>query len=77
MCADRMTMAHGLEARVPFLDVAFSRTAMSVDPARKMVDKAAVAANGPGREKTFLRELFRDPVSGVMSDEWGNTKQNI
>ena len=35
--ADRMTMAHGLEARVPFLDVKFTAKAMSLDPKHKMI----------------------------------------
>ncbi|KAL3938909.1 MAG: hypothetical protein SGBAC_006269, partial [Bacillariaceae sp.] len=60
---DRMTMAHGLEARVPFLDTEFTRLAMSIDPARKMVDPKAVKTNSRGREKTFLRELFEAPNS--------------
>lgn len=60
---DRMTMAHGLEARVPFLDTEFTRLVMSVDPARKMVDPAAVKSNSRGREKTYLRELFEGPNS--------------
>lgn len=58
---DRMTMAHGLEARVPFLDTEFTRLAMSVDPAKKMVDPQAVKTNSRGREKTYLRELFEGP----------------
>ncbi len=58
---DRMTMAHGLEARVPFLDTEFTRLVMSVDPARKMVDPEAVKNNSRGREKTLLRELFEGP----------------
>ncbi len=33
---DRMTMAHGLEGRVPFLDVGFSDWAMSLDPRLKL-----------------------------------------
>jgi asparagine synthase (glutamine-hydrolysing) len=33
---DRMTMAHGLEGRVPFLDVDFSDWAMSLDPRLKL-----------------------------------------
>lgn len=60
---DRMTMAHGLEARVPFLDTEFTRLVMSVDPARKMVDRDAVVNNTRGREKTLLRELFEGPNS--------------
>jgi asparagine synthase (glutamine-hydrolysing) len=58
---DRMTMAHGLEARVPFLDTEFTKLVMSVDPARKMVDPEAVRNNARGREKTLLRELFEGP----------------
>jgi Asparagine synthase len=58
---DRMTMAHGLEARVPFLDTEFTRLVMSVDPKRKMVDREAVKNNSRGREKTMLRELFEGP----------------
>lgn len=58
---DRMTMAHGLEARVPFLDTEFTRLVMSVDPQRKMVNREAVRQNARGREKTMLRELFEGP----------------
>ena len=48
---DRMTMAHSLEARVPFLDTKFTEMVMSVDPAVKVVDRDAVATNSEGREK--------------------------
>jgi hypothetical protein len=58
---DRMTMAHGLEARVPFLDTEFTRLVMSIDPTRKMVSREAVLNNTRGREKTLLRELFEGP----------------
>jgi len=58
---DRMSMAHGLEARVPFLDTEFTDLVMSVDPARKMVDAEAVRTNSRGREKTMLREMFEGP----------------
>eukprot|EP00533_Pseudo-nitzschia_delicatissima_P009427 CAMPEP_0116087484 /NCGR_PEP_ID=MMETSP0327-20121206/5388_1 /TAXON_ID=44447 /ORGANISM="Pseudo-nitzschia delicatissima, Strain B596" /LENGTH=1186 /DNA_ID=CAMNT_0003578555 /DNA_START=81 /DNA_END=3641 /DNA_ORIENTATION=- len=58
---DRMTMAHSLEARVPFLDTEFTKLVMSVDPARKMVDPVAVKNNTRGREKSMLRELFEEP----------------
>lgn len=58
---DRMTMAHGLEARVPFLDTEFTKLVMSVDPVKKMVNKEAVKTNSRGREKTFLRELYEMP----------------
>lgn len=58
---DRMTMAHGLEARVPFLDTEFTKLVMSVNPERKMVDPEAVKNNSRGREKTMLRELYEEP----------------
>eukprot|EP00804_Cyclotella_cryptica_P026602 CCRYP_014033-RB/>CCRYP_014033-RB protein AED:0.04 eAED:0.04 QI:1142/1/1/1/1/1/4/178/880 len=58
---DRMTMAHSLEARVPFLDTKFTELIMSVDPAKKIVNRDAVATNSEGREKTFLRKLFEGP----------------
>lgn len=58
---DRMTMAHGLEARVPFLDTEFTKMVMSVDPAKKVVDPEAVKNNARGREKTLLRELYEEP----------------
>ena len=58
---DRMTMAHGLEARVPFLDTEFTRLVMSLDPKCKMVNRESVITNTPGREKTFLRQLFQGP----------------
>jgi asparagine synthase (glutamine-hydrolysing) len=48
---DRVTMAHGLEARVPFLDREVIQWAMRVPPAAK--------GTGSGRpEKALLREAF-------------------
>jgi asparagine synthase (glutamine-hydrolysing) len=48
---DRMTMAHGLEGRVPFLDVDFLAWAMALDPAEKI--------HRAGRpEKWLLRRAF-------------------
>jgi len=48
---DRVTMAHGLEARVPFLDLEVIRWALSLPADQKIT--------GPGRlEKTLLREAF-------------------
>jgi len=45
---DRMTMAHGLEGRVPFLDIDFLDHAMAIDPRQKL--------HGPRRpEKHLLR----------------------
>jgi asparagine synthase (glutamine-hydrolysing) len=48
---DRVTMAHGLEARVPFLDLEVIRWALSLPAAEKVTT--------PGRlEKALLREAF-------------------
>lgn len=48
---DRVTMAHGLEARVPFLDTAVIAHAMSLPPELKTLD-------GDGVEKAHLRRAF-------------------
>jgi asparagine synthase (glutamine-hydrolysing) len=49
--ANKSMMAWGVEARVPFLDLEFIRSAMAMDAAHKMA--------GPGRiEKAVLREAF-------------------
>ena len=50
---DRMTMAHGLEGRVPFLDVGFLAWAMALDPVEKVH-----RSNRP--EKWLLRRAFED-----------------
>uniref|UniRef100_A0A7S0SB12 asparagine synthase (glutamine-hydrolyzing) n=1 Tax=Mantoniella antarctica TaxID=81844 RepID=A0A7S0SB12_9CHLO len=50
--ADRMTMAHGLEARVPFLDPKVIDAVMQVDPEYKRIDGEAKP------EKHALRALF-------------------
>jgi asparagine synthase (glutamine-hydrolysing) len=63
--ADKSTMAHGVEARVPFLDLAFLDVAMSVDPALKQPLRP-----GPGREgrmeKWLLRTVFADPSDPLL-----------
>lgn len=48
---DRMTMAHGIEGRVPFLDMEMVRLALSVPPALKFHSQAIP-------EKLLLREAF-------------------
>ena len=54
--ADKSTMAHGIEARVPFLDKEFLKTAMLMEPAAKRPDKRH------GRpEKYVLRKAFDTP----------------
>ena len=50
---DNMTMAWGLEARVPFLDKEFLDVAMRLDPAAKMITEGRI-------EKHVLREAFGD-----------------
>ncbi|MEM6797054.1 MAG: asparagine synthase B [Acidobacteriota bacterium] len=51
--ADKASMAHGVEARVPFLDASFLDVAMAIDPELKRPR--------PGRiEKAVLREAFAD-----------------
>lgn len=64
--ANKAMMAWGVEARVPFLDLAFLDLAMSMDAAHKMA--------GQGRiEKAVLREAFE----GVLPDEilWRQKEQ--
>lgn len=60
--ADRMTMAHGLEARVPFLDVEHGRLAMALNPKHKMITKGGDATQ---REKAYLRKMFDRPHHGI------------
>ena len=50
---DRMTMAHSLEARVPFLDVDFIERCMQIDPQLKLYSTS-------GTEKWLLRKAFED-----------------
>lgn len=63
--ADKSTMAHGLEARVPFLDLAFLDLAMSIDPVLK---RPLAPDNGRvGRmEKALLRTAFADPADPLL-----------
>ena len=51
---DRMTMAHSIEGRVPFLDVDFIETSFAVPRALKITDG--------GVEKWALRKAFEDIV---------------
>ncbi|MEO8181154.1 MAG: asparagine synthase B [Deltaproteobacteria bacterium] len=48
---DRMTMAHGLEGRVPFLDTEFVAWSMNLDPSLKLWQRGSP-------EKRLLREAF-------------------
>lgn len=50
---DRMTMAHGLEGRVPFLDTEFVAWSMGLDPSLGLWDSRSI-------EKRVLRAAFED-----------------
>ncbi|MDX1599937.1 MAG: asparagine synthase B [Anaerolineales bacterium] len=53
---DRMTMAHGLEGRVPYLDTDFIHSAAAVPPEYKLPR----GGNGRVAEKWILRKAFED-----------------
>ena len=57
--ANKSMAAWGIEARVPFLDLAFLETAMNLDPAAKMV-------GADGLEKRILRDAFTDHLPEVV-----------
>ncbi len=52
---DRMTMANGLEGRVPFLDTEFIKLVLSISPTLKMYKTF-------GMEKWLLRKAFEDKL---------------
>lgn len=60
---DRMTMAHSLEARVPFLDVGNTAVAMGIDPRLKL--PAPRTPGGLPFEKAFLRAAFEREHGGM------------
>ncbi|WP_434419620.1 asparagine synthase B [Nannocystis pusilla] len=63
--ADKSTMAHGVEARVPFLDLAFLDLAMSLPPELKQPRSAG--PGGEGRiEKWLLRQAFADEADPLL-----------
>jgi asparagine synthase (glutamine-hydrolysing) len=59
--ANKSTMAWGLEARVPFLDLKFLETAIPVAPQYKIAPRTQGA---PRIEKYILRKAFADEVAG-------------
>ncbi|WP_340075028.1 asparagine synthase B [Leptobacterium sp. I13] len=69
--ADKSTMAHGLEARVPFLDKEFLEIAMSINPYHKRPDTYE------GREKYILRKAFDTPERPFLPEEvlWRQKEQ--
>jgi len=70
--ADKSTMAHGLEARVPFLDRYFLDVAMQISAYDKRPDKA----NGK-IEKYILRKAFDDKENPYIPDKilWRQKEQ--
>lgn len=54
---DRVSMAHTLEARTPFLDHRLVETVFSVDPASRI---------GSGETKTLLKQIARNYLSDVI-----------
>ncbi len=69
--ADKSTMAHGLEARVPFLDKAFLDTAMLIKAEEKQ------PKTYDGKEKYILRKAFDTPDNPYLPDEvlWRQKEQ--
>jgi len=56
---DRVSMAHTLEARTPFLDHRLAETVLSVDPALRI---------GSGETKTLLKQIARNYLSNEIID---------
>jgi asparagine synthase (glutamine-hydrolysing) len=69
--ADKSTMAHGLEARVPFLDKAFLDMAVRIKPEEKQ------PKTYDGREKYILRKAFDTPEDPYLPAEvlWRQKEQ--
>ena len=69
--ADKSTMAHGLEARVPFLDKAFLELAIKIKPEEKMPQTYH------GIEKYILRKAFDTPEQPYLPTEvlWRQKEQ--
>jgi len=69
--ADKSTMAHGLEARVPFLDKEFLDIAMLIKAEEKQ------PKTYDGKEKYILRKAFDTPDNPYLPDEvlWRQKEQ--
>ncbi len=69
--ADKSTMAHGLEARVPFLDKQFLEVAMAIKGEEKQPKTYS------GKEKYILRKAFDTPDKPYLPDEvlWRQKEQ--
>jgi len=70
--SDKSTMAHGLEARVPFLDLAFLQTVLGTMPEYKQPDRSTEKC-----EKYILRKAFDDYEKPYLPDEilWRQKEQ--
>lgn len=69
--ADKSTMSHGLEARVPFLDQEFLNVAVRIKPEEKQ------PKNHEGKEKYILRKAFDTPEDPYLPEEilWRQKEQ--
>ncbi|NDI99880.1 asparagine synthase B [Flavobacterium sp. LaA7.5] len=69
--ADKSTMAHGLEARVPFLDKAFLELAITIQPEEKQLKTYN------GIEKYILRKAFDTPEQPYLPENvlWRQKEQ--
>ena len=69
--ADKSTMAHGLEARVPFLDKEFLELAIKIKPEEKQ------PKTYQGIEKYILRKAFDTPEKPYLPEEvlWRQKEQ--
>jgi asparagine synthase (glutamine-hydrolysing) len=72
---DKLSMAHGLETRVPFLDERLVELALSVAPSRKLLDlehAIFVDENEPGRRRRYEYEtadgkaILREAMSPLL-----------
>ena len=76
--ANKATMAHGLEARVPFLDKEVLEMIMNIDPQEKMCSMAE-RPDGvhPKMEKYLLRKAFDVPEDPYLPEEvlWRQKEQ--
>ena len=68
--ADKSTMAHGLEARVPFLDKAFLDMAVRIKAEEKM------PKTYEGKEKYILRKAFDTPNDPYFRMKFYGDKKN-
>ena len=68
---DKATMAHGVEARVPFLDAEFLKVAFGIPPEEKMPQ------NHGAKEKFILRKAFDTPDNPYLPEEvlWRQKEQ--